>query len=117
MKQRNYFYTLAILWSLLSCAPSLKQTLNPILWLILVSVCILAVWVITWLRLYTSQRMRPEFAILTVFPFLIYLYLIYIGQSLIEQMQAPLWGNLYFLTWLVAAFISSNSLKLTVIVE
>lgn len=98
MNRRTYIYWAAPLFILLSCGPMLESLLGATGALAVAAVAALAAWGVVWLRLYKMERLRPEFAVLSILPQSIYFIERYAGSHLFEN--APAWQNLYALTWL-----------------
>ena len=109
MDRRTYIYWATPLFVLLSCGPMLESLLGPLGALIVAGVLIVIAWGVVWLRLYKSQRLRPECAVLTILPHS--LYFIDCQASTHLFAHSPAWQNLYALTWLGFAGVGIASMR------
>ncbi len=111
MTRRLYIYWALPLFTLLSCGTTFVYKLGNMPALILGMLLALPAWGLVWVRLYSSGRLRPEFAVLSVLPQLIFFLLMYSGQTGAEgAFAAPMWQNLYFLSSLAAMAVQIVSL-------
>lgn len=69
---------------------------------------IIVTWGVVWMRLYTSGRLRPEFAILSVLPHSVYYLTCYFGSKVFTD---PTWQNMFGLMWLAFVFVMFISLR------
>lgn len=94
---------------LLSCGRMLTDILGTG-WVlaIIITPLILLTWGIVWLRLYSTNILRPEFAILSIVPQSIYFAAKGTGT---ELMHHPVWQNLYVMSWVAFAIVIILSLK------
>ncbi len=114
MQRRNYIYCAIPLFTLLACGASFEHMFGALMSLIIGMVLAALAWGLVWSRLYASGRLRPEFAVLSVLPQLIFFALMYSGQTGAEgAFAAPLWQNLYFLLTLAAMAVQMVSLRPT----
>lgn len=109
MKRLQYIYALVPLMVLLSCNTLLVGILgNGAAMLAVVFLLILITWGVVWVRLYTGNRLRPEFAILSVLPHSIYYLTLFFGSKLFTDTT---WQNIYGFTWLAFLFVILISLR------
>ncbi len=112
MKRINYIYCAVPLFTLLGCGASFVQLLGSTVALVLGMVLALPAWGLVWVRLYESGRLRPEFAVLSVLPQLIFFALMFAGQTGAEgAFASPAWQNLYFILILAAMWVQMVSLR------
>ncbi len=112
MSRRIYIYWAIPLFTLLSCGASFVHMFGSTIALITGMSAALPAWGLVWTRLYASGRLRPEFAVLSVLPQLIFFLLMFVGQTG-EQgaFAAPMWQNLYFLLVLASMAVQMVSLR------
>lgn len=77
--------------------------------LIVAGVFALALWILVWMRLYATQRLRPEFAILFILPQMIAYMMMYAGKEVTAPLLTPMVQNLYFLLWIGTIFTGIKS--------
>ena len=65
--------------------------------LVVASVAMIVVWGAAWARL-CRQKLRPEFAVLSILPHLTFFVAQYTQTSIFSE--TPFWGTLYALMWL-----------------
>ena len=107
MKRLHYIYAAAPLTVALNTLPAMLAGT----WQIGVAAMLgLGVWAVTWLRLYTNKKLRPEFAILTMLPALLYNTLCGAGVEYLTTFSTPMWQNLNFFLWVGAIFVSMRAL-------
>ncbi len=112
MTRRTYIYWAIPLFTLLGCGASFVHLLGSTVALMLGLLLALPTWGLVWVRLYATRRLRPEFAILSVLPQLIFFLLIYTGQPGVQSAFAtPMWQNIYFLLALAAMAVQMVSLR------
>ncbi len=112
MTRRRYIYCAIPLFTLLGCGTSLVHLLGATAALIVGVALALPAWGLVWARLYDSRRLRPEFAVLSVLPQLIFFLLVFAGHTAQNNaFSAPLWQNLYFLLTLAAMAVQMVSLR------
>lgn len=106
MERKTYIYWAIPSFTLLSCVPSLFSGLLPSLAAIIISaLVVLLCWSITWLRFYQSKALRPEFAILSILPMLIYILTRTTAAESFEYFISPTWQNAYFFIWLASGIV------------
>lgn len=71
----------------------------------------LAVWMLVWLRLYHTRKLRPEFAVLTVLPQVVAYSCLYTGLIVRQAEASAIWQNLYALLWIGAAYVAIRSMN------
>lgn len=107
MKRLHFIYAVAPLTVALNTLPAML----PGTWRVgIAAVLGLAVWAVTWLRLYANKKLRPEFAILTMLPALLFNTLSGAGAEYLATFSTPAWQNLNFFLWLGAIFVSIRAL-------
>ncbi len=112
MTRRTYIYCAIPLFTLLGCGASLVHMLGGTAALIIGALLAVPAWGLVWVRLYTTARLRPEFAILSILPQLIFFLLVYSGHTGAESsFAAPLWQNIYFLCVLASMGVQIVSLR------
>ncbi len=112
MTRRTYIYCAIPLFTLLGCGASFVHMLGSLGALVLGVLLALPAWGLVWSRLYSSGRLRPEFAVLSVLPQLLFFLLAYSGQTGANgAFAAPMWQNLYFLLMLAAMAVQMVSLR------
>lgn len=79
--------------------------------LIVAGALALVVWVLVWLRLYSTGSLRPEFAILTIVPQMAVYSLINAGSDAINYFNTTFYQYIYTFLWIAAAFVSIRSMK------
>lgn len=97
MNRRTYIYWAVPLFIILSCGEMLEFYLGGTGALVVAGVVAVVAWGVVWLRLYKAERLRPEFAVLSILPQTIYYIERYAASQLFSQ--SPVWQNLYALTW------------------
>ncbi len=112
MTRRTYIYCAIPLFTLLGCGASYVHMLGSTAALILGAALALPTWGLVWARLYATGRLRPEFAILSILPQLIFFLLVFAGQTAqTSDFVAPMWQNIYFILTLAAMAIQMVSLR------
>ncbi len=112
MIRRTYIYCAVPLFTLLGCGASFVHMFGSLAALVLGLLLALPAWGLVWARLYASGLLRPEFAVLSVLPQLIFFILIYSGQTgAAGAFAAPAWQNLYFLLTLAAMAVQIVTLR------
>ena len=109
MNRLKYIYLSIPLLVLLSCGPLLTGLLGTG-WALasVITPLILLTWGIVWMRLYSTGKARPEFAILSILPFAVY----YLEKAEISNILVePAWQNLYAIMWIAFAVIYIISLR------
>ena len=109
MNRLKYIYLSVPLLVLLSCGPLLTGLLGTG-WALasVITPVILLTWGIVWMRLYSTGKARPEFAILSILPFAVY----YLEKAEISNILVePAWQNLYAIMWIAFAVIYIISLR------
>lgn len=113
MKRLTYIYTLIPLYAVLGMVRAMETWFGPIGALIIGGLVCFAVWTVVWLRLYGTNSLRPELAVLSILPTACYLGLKFAGDEAIANFSDPSWQNVYFFTWCAAAIILILSARLT----
>ncbi len=112
MTRRIYIYWAIPLFTLLGCGASFVHLLGATGALVLGLLLALPAWGLVWGRLYATGRLRPEFAILSVLPQLLFFLLMFTGQTGAEgPYAAPMWQNIYFVLTLAAVAVQIMSLR------
>ncbi len=112
MKRNTYIYCAVPLFTLLGCGASFVNLLGSMTALILGMALTLPAWGLVWARLYESGRLRPEIAVLSVLPQLIFFGLMAAGQTGENgAFASPMWQNIYFLLTLAAMAVQMVSLR------
>ena len=103
MKRLQYIY----------CAAPLTVALNGIpgfldgMWRGAAAVLIaLALWTVTWFRVYANQKLRPEFAIMVILPALCFHVIHAAGEDYIAAFSTPVFQNINFFLWLAAIWVT-----------
>lgn len=97
MDRRAYIYIVTPLFVFLNCGELLVARLGSALALVVASVAMVVLWGAVWVRL-CRQQLRPEFAVLSILPQLVF-YVSRYTQTLVFS-ETPFWGTLYALMWL-----------------
>lgn len=79
--------------------------------LIVAGALALLVWVLVWLRLYSTGSLRPEFAILTIVPQMAVYSLLNAGTEAINYFNTTVYQYIYTLLWIAAAFVGIRSMR------
>lgn len=90
---------------------NLPLLLGDVWQLVAASLLALAVWVLVWLRLFQTRRLRPEFAVLVIAPQLISYIALYAGAEAIAPFSGNAWLNCYALLWIGSAFVAIRSFR------
>lgn len=107
MNRRRYIYWATPLFVLLGCGAVLTAQLGSTAALVIGSIVAVVAWGVVWLRLYSMKRLRPEFAVLSVLPYVIY----YVNPPLSGDVS--MWQNLYALSWIASAAVLIASVRPT----
>lgn len=109
MNRLKYIYWITPLFILLSCGRMLTGVLGTgwLMALVLLPF-ILLTWGIVWMRLYGMNKLRPEFAILSILPQSVYFVAKGTGTTILHQAE---WQNLYAMSWIAFAVIIILSLR------
>ncbi len=113
MNRKTYIYCLIACFTALSCLPYATQLLASLWGLILCVLLFIATWGVVWARMFGDSRLHPQFSLLTILPYAIFVYLIALDPALLESLQAPQWQNMYFIVWGLAALTLCLSLRPT----
>ena len=110
MKRLHYIY----------CAAPLTVALNAIpvmldgMWRVVVAVVLaLALWTVTWFRVYVNKKIRPEFAIMVIVPALSFHVIQSLGIEYVEAFRTPVLQNFNFFLWLAAMWVTIRALMPT----
>lgn len=110
MKRLHYIY----------CAAPLTVALNAIpvmldgMWRVVVAVVLaLALWTVTWFRVYVNKKIRPEFAIMVIVPALSFHVIQSSGTEYAEAFRTPVLQNFNFFLWLAAMWVTIRALMPT----
>lgn len=109
MERRTYIYLATPLFILLSCGTAMESMLGATGALAAASVLSIVAWGVVWMRLYKMQRLRPEFAVLSILPLIIYYIDRYSETHLFAD--SPSWQNLYALTWVGFIWVAIASMR------
>ena len=103
MKRLHYIY----------CAAPLTVALNAIpvmldgVWRVAVAIVLaLALWTVTWFRVYANKKLRPEFAIMVIVPALSFHVIHAAGVDYVEAFATPVLQNFNFFLWLSAMWVT-----------
>ncbi len=112
MKRQTYIYWAVPLFTLLGCGGAFESLFGPLGMLVAGSLLTLLTWGVVWMRLYTAQLARPEFAVLAILPQLLYFVMVAMGETGAgTPFSAPAWQNLYFLLFVAAMVMQSLSFR------
>ena len=110
MKRLHYIY----------CAAPLTVALNAIpvmldgVWRVAVAIVLaLALWSVTWFRVYVNKKLRPEFAIMVIVPALSFHVIHAAGADYVEVFATPALQNFNFFLWLSAMWVTIRALMPT----
>lgn len=110
MNRRTYIYLALPLFVLLSCGRMYETMLGATGALAVGGVLAVVAWGVVWMRIYSMRSaLRPEFSLLTVLPQSIYFVCRQTGSTVFEN--APVWQNLYCLSWLAMAAVFILSMR------
>lgn len=111
MQRTTYIYRIVPLMVVLSCGRLMEGLLGS--WVALIIGCVVAVvaWAVVWLRLYGMRRLRPEFAILSILPQILYFAAKVCPVNLLQEYATPAIQNTYFVVWVAAVSIIIFSLR------
>ena len=107
MKRLNFIYTAAPLTVALNALPGM---LDGVWRMLAAGVLALALWAVVWLRVYTTKKLRPEFAIMAVVPALSYHLLGAAGPEYAASFQTPGWQNFNFFLWIASIAVTIRAL-------
>ncbi len=112
MKRQTYIYWAVPLFTLLGCGASFEALFGATGALVAGSLITLLTWGVVWMRLYTGNRIRPEFAVLSILPQLLFFVLVAMGETGASgAFAAPAWQNLYFLLFVASMVMQVLSLR------
>ncbi len=112
MTRRTYIYWAVPFFTLLGSGATFVDKLGSTAALVLGLLLALPTWGLVWTRLYSTGRLRPEFAVLSVLPQLIFFFLSYAGSAVPEDtFSAPFWQNIYAVLVLAAMAVQIISLR------
>lgn len=107
MQRLRYIYLAAPLTVALNTLPGL---LDGSWRMCAAAVLGLALWAVTWVRLYTNKKLRPEFAVLAILPALMFHVLTGAGTEYLAPFCSPGWQNFNFFLWLGSIFVTIRAL-------
>lgn len=108
MKRLKFIYVAAPLTVALNAVPGM---MGASVWRLVTAVLLaLALWAVTWIRLYHTGKLRPEYAVLTIVPAVCFHVLQYAGPEYTETFNTPGWQNFNFFLWLAAIFVTIRAL-------
>ena len=114
MERKTFIYWAAPCFTLLSCIPSLQGLMGAQPCLIVACALGLVAWGLVWMRLFGQERLRPEFAVLSIVPFMVQALYLYLGTgpgSAMAEMSGPAFQNLYFAFWALGAWVAVMALR------
>jgi hypothetical protein len=83
-------------------------------WRVAVAIALaLALWSVTWFRVYANKKLRPEFAILVILPALSFHVVQSSGPDYVEAFSTPALQNFNFFLWLAAMWVTIRALMPT----
>ena len=107
MKRLHYIYCAAPLTVALNAIPVMFDgTLRVAVAIALA----LALWTVTWFRVYANKKLRPEFAIMVIVPALSYHVIQAAGSDYIAAFATPALQNFNFFLWLAAMWVTIRAL-------
>lgn len=106
MKRLQYIYCAAPLTVALNGIPCMLDGMWRVAAAVLFAV---ALWTVTWFRVYTNQKLRPEFAIMVIIPALCFHVIQSAGEEYIAAFSTPAFQNFNFFLWLGAIWVSIRS--------
>ena len=107
MQRLRYIYLAAPLTVALNTLPGL---LDGSWRMCAAAVLGLALWAVTWVRLYTNKKLRPGFAVLAILPALMFHVLTGAGTEYLAPFSSPGWQNFNFFLWLASIFVIIRAL-------
>lgn len=107
MKRLNFIYAAAPLTVALNALPGM---LDGMWRAVTAGILAVALWAVVWLRVYTTKKLRPEFAILVVVPAMVYHLLGAAGPEYAATFHTPGWQNLNFFLWLASIGVTIRAL-------
>lgn len=107
MKRLNYIYCAAPLTVALNAVPPMLEGLARAAVAVILAV---ALWSVTWFRVYFNKRLRPEFAIMIMVPALSYNIIQAAGPEYITTFSTPAFQNFNFFLWLAATWVYIRAL-------
>ena len=107
MKRLQYIYCAAPLTVALNAIPPMLDGV----WRVAVAVVLaLALWTVTWFRVYANKKLRPEFAIMVIVPALSFHVIQSAGNGYVEAFQTPALQNFNFFLWVAAMWVTIRAL-------
>lgn len=107
MKRLSYIYCAAPLMVALNTLPGMLDGT----WRIGIAAALgFSLWGVTWLRLYTNKKLRPEFAILAMVPEVNFYALSGAGTEYLATFSTPGWQNFNFFLWAASLFVLIRAL-------
>lgn len=107
MKRLSYIYSASLLTVALNTLPGMLEGTSRI---VAASVLAIGLWAVTWLRVYTNKKLRPEFAILSILPALSFHIFSGAGREYLALFASPGWQNFNFFLWLASAWVIIRAL-------
>lgn len=107
MKRLSYIYSASVLTVALNTLPGMLEGTFRIA---AASALALGLWAVTWMRVYTNKKLRPEFAILSILPALSYHIFSGAGREYLALFSSPGWQNFNFFLWLASAWVVIRAL-------
>ena len=110
MKRLSYIYCAAPLTVALNAIPPM---LGGTWRIVLAIVLAVALWSVTWFRVYYNGKLRPEFAIMVMVPALSHHIIQAAGPEYVATFSTPAFQNFNFFLWLAATWIYIRALMPT----
>ena len=103
MKRLQYIYCAAPLTVALNAIPGMLDGM----WRVSIAALLaVALWSVTWFRVYTNQKLRPEFAIMVMVPALSFHVIQSAGADYVAAFSTPAFQNFNFFLWLATIWVT-----------
>lgn len=110
MTRRTYIYLAIPLFVLLGSTALFDRAFGAECSMALHALLLVVAWGVVWMRLYAARCLRPEFSLLSILPFSIYLLTRYMGAAEVFQ-QTLIFQNIYGLSWLGFMWVAFVSMR------
>lgn len=107
MRRLSFIYSAAPLTVALSTLPNFVDGMWRIA---LAGVIAIALWAVTWARVYSNKKLRPEFAILVIIPAMCHHLMQAYGPEYTAAINTPAWQNFNFILWIAAIVVTIRAL-------
>ena len=107
MKRLNFIYWAAPLTVALNTLPGMLEGV----WRVAAaSVLAIALWAVVWIRVYSTRKLRPEFAIMVIIPALSFHLLAAAGPEYTASFNTPGWQNFNCFLWIASIWVCIRAL-------